>query len=152
MQNDLQESRTFICQTVVNWNVLPVKPVATVGDIRITPQFNLPQFTNYSLYKFPPRSSFRYLENQHQTAICCVSGSTIAFFTKAKGLEPIWNTGAGLKQSADFESASIEIDGVMTPVKNSDGTFNMDAVKALAERDYSFLLDDFKLTMGAIYE
>ena len=74
------------------------------------------------------------------------------FFTKAKGLEPIWNTGAGLKQSADFESSSIEIGGVMTPVKNSDGTFNMDAVKALAERDYSFLLDDFKLTMGAIYE
>ena len=63
MQNDQQESRTFICETVANWNVPPVKPVGTAGDIRITLQFNLLQFTNYSLYKSPPSSSFKYLED-----------------------------------------------------------------------------------------
>ena len=52
----------------------------------------------------------------------------------------------------EYFEGTIEIDGVDTPIKNSDGTFNMDAVKALAERDYSFLIDDFRLVMGFVYD
>ena len=78
--------------------------------------------------------------------------SVFTYFTKST-LEPTWNftTQTG-KVLPEFESASIEINGVMTPVKDANGVFNMEAVKALAERDYSYLLDDFRLTLGAVYE
>ena len=75
-----------------------------------------------------------------------------SFFTKSPKLEPTWVYASGGSVIPEFENASIEIDGVDTPIKNSDGTFNMDAVKALAERDYSFLIDDFRLVMGFVYE
>ena len=74
------------------------------------------------------------------------------FFTKSSKLEPTWEFGAGIKKSDDIEGASVEIDGVMTPVKNADGTFNLDAMRILAERDYSFLLDEFNLVMGFAYD
>ena len=77
--------------------------------------------------------------------------SIFTFFTTSN-LEPTWVVGAGPGVNPEFEASSIEINGVMTPVKNEDGSFNMEAVQAVAERDYSFLLDNFKLTIGAIYE
>ena len=77
--------------------------------------------------------------------------SVFAYFTKST-LEPTWNfTIATNKVLPEFENAEIEVNGVMTKVKDENGVFNMDAVKALAERDYSYLLDDFKLTLGALY-
>ena len=80
------------------------------------------------------------------------------FFTKSTQLEPTWVFGAGSATNAAFEASSIEIDGVEVPVfsgeydANGAKIFNMDAVKAVAERDYSFLLDDFNLVMGYVYE
>ena len=94
----------------------------------------------------------KYLADPAANAELACYENIYTFFTKAKALEPIWTFGPSVKQSNAFEASSIEINGVNTPIKNSDGTFNMDAVKALAERDYSFLLDNFKLTMGAIYD
>ena len=94
----------------------------------------------------------KYLSDPTGNALLACYENIYTFFTKAKALEPIWTFGPSVKQSDAFEASSIEINGVNTPIKNSDGTFNMAAVKALAERDYSFLLDDFKLTMGAIYD
>lgn len=77
--------------------------------------------------------------------------SIFTFFTTSN-LEPTWVVGSGPATNPDFEASSIEINGVMTPVKNEDGKFNMEAVQAVAERDYSFLLDNFKLTLGALYQ
>ncbi len=77
--------------------------------------------------------------------------SVFTYFTKST-LEPTWNFTNGPATNPEFENASIEINGVMTPIKGANGVFNMEAVKALAERDYSYLLDDFRLTLGAIYE
>ena len=77
------------------------------------------------------------------------------FFTQSPKLEPTWVIGAGGKTNVEFENATIELNGVETPIhtKDADGNkiFNMDAVKALAERDYSFLLDDFAIVMGFAY-
>jgi hypothetical protein len=78
--------------------------------------------------------------------------SIFAYFTKSS-LEPTWNfTIQTAKVLPEFENAEIEVNGVMTKIKNEDGTFNMEAVQALAERDYSYLFDDFNLTLGAIYK
>ena len=77
------------------------------------------------------------------------------FFTQSAKLEPTWVFGNGGNTNAEFENATIVLDGVETPIhtKDADGNkiFNMDAVKALAERDHSFLLDDFNLVMGFAY-
>ena len=62
-----------------------------------------------------------------------------------------WWLGKNMKEIPEFESASIDIDGVRVPVKNSSGAFNMDAVQAIAERDYSFLMDDLRVVVGAPY-
>ena len=96
---------------------------------------------------------FKNLEDEDPTndTLYASYESVFTYFTKST-LEPTWNftiqTGNVLP---DFEAASIEINGVMTPIKNENGTFNMEAVQALAERDFSYLFDDFKLTLGAIY-
>ena len=79
------------------------------------------------------------------------------FFTRSLKLEPTWVFASGGSVIPEFEDASIEINGVDTPItagvdENGKKIFNMDAVKALAERDYSFLLDDFRLVMGFAYE
>ena len=79
------------------------------------------------------------------------------FFTKSAKLEPSWQFGNGANTNAAFENSSIEINGVDAPIlagTDADGNkiFNMEAVKALAERDHSFLLDDFNLVMGYVYE
>ena len=99
----------------------------------------------------------KYLEDPAGNELLACYENIYTFFTKAKALEPIWTFGPSVKQSDEFENSSIKIDGVDTPVlagydEEGNKMFNMNAVKALAERDYSFLLDDFKLTMGAIYE
>ena len=79
-----------------------------------------------------------------------------SFFTKSGKLEPTWVFGNGGNTSATIEGASVEIDGVMTPLKTVDSEgktfFNMEAVKAYAEQNFSFLLDDFNLVMGYVYE
>ena len=77
--------------------------------------------------------------------------SIFNFFTKST-LEPTWVVGSGAGVNKAFEESEIEIDGVMTKIKNEDGSFNKAAVQALAERDYSFLLDDFKISLGYVYE
>ena len=82
--------------------------------------------------------------------------SIFTYFTKST-LEPTWNfTIQTAKVLPEFENAEIEImvDGVptLTKIKDENGMFNMAAVKALAERDYSYLFDDFNLTLGALYE
>ena len=46
---------------------------------------------------------------------------------------------------------SVMINGVDTPLKNADGSFNMEAVQAYAEENYGFLLGYFKFCMGDIY-
>lgn len=76
--------------------------------------------------------------------------SVFNFFTKSS-LEPTWVFGSGKGTNKEFEASEIEIDGVMTKIKDGE-TFNLVAVQALAERDYSFLLDDFKITLGYVYE
>lgn len=82
--------------------------------------------------------------------------SIFAYFTKST-LEPTWNfTNNRQDTLGSFETSEIEImvDGVptLTKIKDENGIFNMAAVQALAERDYSYLLDDFKLTLGALYD
>lgn len=82
--------------------------------------------------------------------------SIYTYFTKASKLESIWFFGSNYGASEAFESSSIVIDGFDTPIVSSvdsfgDKVFNMEAVQALAERDYSFLLDDFKFIMGSVY-
>ena len=67
-------------------------------------------------------------------------------------LSPNWYFGYGSDPNANIENATVMINGVETPVKNSDGTFNRMAVRAYAEENYSFLLDNFKFCVGAIYD
>ena len=93
-----------------------------------------------------------YAEDPVANANLAMYANVYSFFTQSSKLEPTWDFGNGPKINEEFEASSIEIDGVMTPVKNDDGSFNMDAVKAVAERDYSFLLDDFNLVMGFAYD
>ena len=93
-----------------------------------------------------------YYEDPVANANLAMYANVYSFFTQSTKLEPTWDFGNGPKINEEFEASSIEIDGVTVPVKNEDGTFNMDAVKAVAERDYSFLLDDFNLVMGFTYE
>ena len=66
--------------------------------------------------------------------------SIFTFFTKSS-LEPTWVVGSGKATNPDFEA-----------LKLADGKYDMAAVQALAESDYSFLLDDFKLTLGFVYD
>ena len=66
--------------------------------------------------------------------------SIFTFFTTSN-LEPTWVVGSGPATNPAFEA-----------LKSADGTYDMEAVQALAESEYSFLLDNFKLTLGAIYE
>ena len=63
-----------------------------------------------------------------------------------------WQLGIGSATNAKLEEASVMINGVDTPLKNADGTFNMDAVQAYAEENYSFLLGYFRFSMGATCE
>ena len=89
------------------------------------------------------------------TALACYE-NIYTYFTKSGKLDATFNFGAGSDVQPAFENASIEIDGVETPIKtvNEDGSvhYNMDAVRALAERDYSFLMDDFNIVMGFSYQ
>ena len=79
-----------------------------------------------------------------------VYGGLTGFFAK-NNLEPTWVFGIGGKTIPEFESASIEVNGEMMNIKDGD-TFNMSAVKALTERDYSFYLDEFKYYVGDVYK
>ena len=96
-----------------------------------------------------------YLSDPEKYANLACYENIYAFFTKSGKLDATFNFGAGVAIQPDFENASIEINGVDTPIHtvNADGAkiFNMDAVRALAERDYSFLLDDFNIVMGFAY-
>ena len=49
-------------------------------------------------------------------------------------------------------NAKVEMGGVMVPIKNADGTINPSALQAYAEKNYSFLLDEWKLYVGDIYK
>ena len=66
--------------------------------------------------------------------------SIFTFFTTSN-LEPTWVIGKGANTNADFDALKI-----------NDTAYNMEAVQALAESEYSFLLDNFKLTLGALYQ
>ena len=98
----------------------------------------------------------KYLEDPVTNADLACYENIYSFFTKSGKLEPLWEFGSGSGTNATLESASIEIDGIMTPLKTVDSEgkefFNMEAVKAYAEQNFSFLLDDFSLIMGYVYE
>ena len=66
--------------------------------------------------------------------------SIYTFFTTSN-LEPTWVVGSGKSTNPAFEALKI-----------GETAYDMEAVQALAESEYSFLLDNFKLTLGAIYE
>ena len=66
--------------------------------------------------------------------------SIYTFFTKSN-LEPTWVVGSGAATNPAFEA-----------LKTGEGIYDMEAVQNLAESEYSFLLDDYKLTIGAIYD
>ena len=93
-----------------------------------------------------------YFEDPETNATLACYENLYTFFTESGKLDATFNFGAGDKVQPKFEASSIEIDGVDTPIKNEDGSFNMTAVQALAERDYSFLMDDFNLVMGFAYK
>ena len=89
--------------------------------------------------------------------LACYENIYTFFTASPKALEPTWVFGNGADVQESLEGASIEIDGVMTPlVSGLDDAgkkiFNMEAVQAYAEQNYSFLLDDFNLVMGFAYE
>ena len=89
------------------------------------------------------------------SALACYE-NLYTFFTASGKLDATFNFGAGAAVQSDFENATVEIDGVEVPICTVDesGTkrFDMLAVRTLAERDYSFLMDDFNLVMGFAYE
>ena len=97
-----------------------------------------------------------YLSDPEKYAALACYENIYTFFTKSGQLDATFNFGAGKATQPDFEGASIEINGVDTPICTTDADgakhFNMDAVRALAERDYSFLLDDFNIVMGFSYQ
>ena len=66
--------------------------------------------------------------------------SIYTFFTTSN-LEPTWVVGSGPATNPAFEALKI-----------GETAYDMVAVQALAESEYSFLLDNFKLTLGALYE
>ncbi len=66
--------------------------------------------------------------------------SIFTFFTTSN-LEPTWVIAQGLATNAAFDALKI-----------NDTVYDMEAVQALAESEYSFLLDNFKLTLGALYQ
>jgi len=66
--------------------------------------------------------------------------SIFTFFTTSN-LEPTWVIGNGPNTDPDFDALKV-----------NDTAYDMEAVQALAESEYSFLLDNFKLTLGALYQ
>ena len=100
----------------------------------------------------------KYLSDPEGYAGLACYENIYTFFTASpKALEPTWVFGNGSETQKTLEEASIEIDGVMTPLVSGlddagNKIFNMEAVKAYAEQNYSFLLDDFNLVMGYAYE
>ena len=65
--------------------------------------------------------------------------SIYTFFTTSN-LEPTWVVGNGPATNPAFEA-----------LKTGETAYDMAAVQALAESEYSFLLDNFKLTLGTLY-
>ena len=67
-----------------------------------------------------------------------------------------WNMGAsahgGKGTDAAFINESVVINGVETPLKTEDGSYNKPAIQAYAEQNYSVLLDDIKIFGGSLYE
>ena len=49
------------------------------------------------------------------------------------------------------QSASVELDGVMTPIKNADGTYNPLAIQKYCEANSAMLIDDLGFFAGDIY-
>ena len=66
--------------------------------------------------------------------------------------QPVWTVGRNLKVNEAFESATVDIDGNQTPIKNPNGGFNYNALQRYAEQNYSFLLRQWKIYIGDIYE
>ena len=97
-----------------------------------------------------------YLEDPVTNSALACYENLYTFFTASGKLDATFNFGAGAAVQSDFENATVEIDGVEVPICTVDesGTkrFDMLAVRTLAERDYSFLMDDFNLVMGFAYE
>ena len=102
------------------------------------------------------RRQAAYLADPETYSMLACYENIYSFFTKSVQLEATFNFGGGEGVQPEFENATIEIDGVETPIKTigEDGNvyYNMDAVRALAERDHSYLLDDFNFVMGFAYE
>ncbi len=52
--------------------------------------------------------------------------------------------------SKTHQSASVELDGVMTPIKNADGTYNPLAIQKYCEANSAMLIDDLGFFAGDI--
>lgn len=89
-------------------------------------------------YNFKSRQDAYLADPESNSDLACYK-NLYTFFTEAGKLEHSFYKSASV-DSAEFESAAIELDGVMTKVKNDDGSFNLTAVQALAERECSLLL------------
>lgn len=66
-------------------------------------------------------------------------------------ITPRWYVGSGLGDAATIQAATVEIDGAQVPVY-ADGAYNEAALQLYMEQNHSFLLDNFKISGGAIYE
>ena len=66
-------------------------------------------------------------------------------------ITPRWYVGSNLGDAATIQAATVEIDGAQVPVY-ADGAYNEAALQLYMEQNHSFLLDNYKIVAGAIYE
>ena len=75
-------------------------------------------------------------------------------------LSPNWYLAEGTDPNSDIENAVVTINGEGVPVKKPNApadavgveAYNVEALRIYAERNYSFLLNNFKFICGDIYE
>ena len=66
-------------------------------------------------------------------------------------ITPRWYVGSGLGDAATIQAAIVELNGETVPVY-ADGAYNEAALQVYMEQNHSFLLDNYKIVAGAIYE
>ena len=78
------------------------------------------------------------------------------FFVATTGqygtLEPTWVLSNGASVQGELENASVNIEGVETPLKDANGNFNLVAVRKYVEDNMSYYLDNFKICVGDAYK
>ena len=57
----------------------------------------------------------------------------------------------GANWLGEYDNAVVNIDGVDTPVKNEDGSYNTAALAQYSEENCAMLIDNFKISLGALY-